>query len=445
MRYIPHTRQDIADMLDRIGAVSVSELFEHIPSQIRERAALNLPQPLCEQELIETIGSMAEADTGAYASCFAGGGSYRHHIPPIIDQLLLRSEFYTAYTPYQPEISQGTLQSIFEFQTMVARLLEMEVANASVYDGASALAEAVMMAARTSRKRKFLVSAGLNEQYLQVVRTYTAHLDYEFVELQLDATGRTDLSILAELINDQVAGVILQSPNALGVIEDLRNAGKIIAPSTPKYIVAFTEPLAFGMLAGPGRFGADIVCGEGQSFGIPVSFGGPYLGLFAARMADVRNMPGRICGQTVDAQGQTGYVLTLSTREQHIRREKATSNICTNQALCALAACMYMSLMGAKGLPKLAKINHANAMYIKKHLAQAGATLPFDAPIFNEFVFETKASAAKLLDAMAQQGILGGSALPERFQSENAILCCTTELISKMEMDEYVQIVKKFL
>ena len=445
MRYIPHTEQDIAAMLEAIGIENVDALFDQIPDEIRKTAKLNLQKPLAEPDLLQYVSDLAVENDGAGMACFAGGGSYRHHIPALINQLLLRSEFYTAYTPYQPEISQGTLQAIFEYQTMVARLLEMEVANASLYDGASALAEAVLMTSRTVRKNKFLVPESINPNYMEVVKTYTANLGFEFIKTPIEQTGRTDLHRLAELIDDSIAGVVLQSPNAFGVVEDLRNAGKIISPSKSKFIVAFTEPFAYGMLAGPGRFGADIVCGEGQSFGIPLSYGGPYLGMFAVNNVDVRKLPGRLCGQTVDQDDRVGYVLTLATREQHIRREKATSNICTNQALCALASCIFMAVMGAKGLPHLARINHAKAEYLKRSLKEAGATITFAAPTFNEFVYETNAGANDVLSALAEEDIYGGLpvALPE--DVPNKILVCTTEVNTKQEMDDYVEIVKEFL
>ena len=445
MRYIPHTDADIERMLKAVGVKSVSELFEQIPEKIRKTAKLNLPKAMSEPELLEHLGELSNENEGAAMSCFAGGGSYRHHIPSIIDQILIRSEFYTAYTPYQPEVSQGTLQAIFEYQTMVARLFDLDVANASLYDGASAMAEAVIMAARATRKKRFLVSGSINPDYKAVVRTYVANLDYEYEEIPVGPDGRTDLGVIAEKLDDSVAAVVLQSPNVLGVVEDLRNAGKIIAPSKAKYIVGFTEPLAYGMLAGPGKFGADIVCGEGQSFGIPLNFGGPYLGLFATRASDVRNMPGRLCGQTVDTNGETGYVLTLATREQHIRRERATSNICTNQALCALAACIFMAVYGAKGLPKLAKVNHAKAEYLKYQLKKAGATISFSGPTFNEFVFETNSNSNEVLGALADEYILGGVPLELEDSDPTKILVCATEVNDKAEMDDYVEIVKSFL
>lgn len=443
MRYIPHTKQDITRMLETVGIEDVDALFAHIPESLRQKAILNLPQPLGEHALISHLADLAGQNTGAGMSCFVGAGSYNHHIPPIVDQMLLRSEFLTAYTPYQPEISQGTLQALFEFQTMVARLLEMEVSSASLYDGAGALAEAVIMAARKTRKNRFLVSDGLNPNYRKVVGTYTKNLNYEFIPIPVLENGRTDLHAIAEMQDDEIAAVIVQSPNYFGVIEDLRNAGKIIGPSKARFIVSFTEALAYGMLSGPGKFGADIVCGEGQSLGIPMSFGGPNLGLFTARMADVRNMPGRLCGQTLDKNGQTGYVLTLATREQHIRREKATSNICTNQSLCALAACIYMSCLGASGLPELAKINHAKSTYFKRELAQHGAVMPLSAPTFNEFVYEVKSDADTVLCALNEEGFIGGIKIGREDGRENRILTCVTEMISIQEMDRYVQCVKK--
>jgi glycine cleavage system P protein (glycine dehydrogenase) subunit 1 len=442
MRYIPHTDDEIAEMLETIGCDSVDGLFSCIPECLRESAALNLPEPMSEPELLAHLGGLASRNTGALMTCFAGGGAYRHHTPALVDQLLLRSEFYTAYTPYQPEVSQGTLQAIFEFQTMIARLFDMEVSNASMYDGASSLAEAVLMAWRLTRKKRVLVSEAVHPSYRRVVETYIANLGFELVDLPLGENGRTDLQFLAENLDDSTAAVVLQSPNYFGVIEDLRNAGKIVGPAKTRFVVAVTEPLAYGMLAGPGKFGADIVCGEGQSFGLPVGFGGPYLGLFTVRQSDVRSMPGRVCGRTVDADGQPGYVLTLSTREQHIRRERATSNICTNQALCSLAAGIYLAIAGAEGLSKLAKINHAKSEYLKARLSSAGAQLPFEAPTFNEFVFETKAPSAEVLAELSDNGIIGGTPVPG---SENRILACATETVSKQEIDRYVEIVQRSL
>ena len=445
MRYIPHTDDEIRRMLDVIGKDSVDDLFEQIPDAIRQTGSLDLPPPLSEPELIDRLRELSENNDGANKACFAGWGSYNHHIPPIVDQILQRSEFATAYTPYQPEVSQGTLQAIFEFQTMVARLLEMDVANASLYDGASSLAEAVLMAARTTRKRTFLVSDGIHPDYLQVVRTYTKNLDFSFRSIPLGPDGRTELDDLAAGLGQEIAGVVVQSPNVFGVIEDLRHVGKIVGPSAAKTIVTFTEPLAYGLLAGPGRFGADIVCGEGQSFGIPAGFGGPYLGLFATTMDNVRNLPGRLCGQTVDAKGREGYVLTLATREQHIRREKATSNICTNQALCALAACVYMAILGARGLPKLARINLAKANYLKDRLTEKGVQIVHSAPTFNEFAYTVKADANDVLEALGESGILGGVPVSMIQGQPNGIVVCVTEKNSKQEMDDYVEIVKRFV
>ncbi|HPM78423.1 MAG TPA: aminomethyl-transferring glycine dehydrogenase subunit GcvPA [bacterium] len=440
MRYIPHTAEDVARLLSVIGVETIDELFAAIPPNLRFAGELDLPAPLDEQALTRQMNGLAAR--GCCRTIFAGGGAYRHYIPAAIDHLLRRSEFYTAYTPYQPEISQGTLQAIFEFQTMIARLLAMEVANASMYDGASAVAEAALMAKRVNRCDKVLVSAGLHPQALVTLRTYTKWMDVQLVSVPLAADGRTDLARLAALLDDQTAGVIVQSPNYLGVIENAKAVGELLAGKKALFIQSFTEALAFGLYAPPGEVGADIACGDGQSLGIPLSFGGPHLGLFATTKKLVRQMPGRVCGQTIDAAGDRAYCLTLSTREQHIRREKATSNICTNHALCALAACVYMALIGKQGLRDVAQANYAKAEYLKARLAEVG-TLPFAGPTFNEFAWIPQAPADKVLAALDAAGIFGGLPLAGFAAGlDNAVLTCVTEANTREEIDRYVEIVR---
>ena len=368
-----------------------------------------------------------------------GAGSYDHYIPEVIKQLLRRGEFYTAYTPYQPEVSQGTLQAIYEYQTLVTRLLGMDTANASMYDGASALAEALLMAIRITKRRKVALSRAVHPLYRKVVETYLRPTGYEIIDLGYGDDGRTVVDALAH--PDEVAAVAVQSPNFFGCVEDLK-AIEPVARRDPKtlFVVGFSEPLAYGLYQSPGRLGADIVCGEGQSLGIPRSFGGPGLGIFATRDKYVRSMPGRLVGQTVDLDGQRGFVLTLSTREQHIRREKATSNICSNQGLCATAAAMYMATLGGTGFRQLARLNYDNCTYLKNELQKAGIALPFAAPTFNEFVIRMPSGSQAKYQRLLEKKIVAGLAL-ERFfpELEDHYLLCVTETSTKADMDILVK------
>jgi len=441
MRYLPHTPADIERLLAAVGVRNLDDLFASIPAPLRFQGELKLPKPLDETALIRHVQTLAEKGGGEV--CFAGAGAYRHYIPAAVNHLLLRSEFYTAYTPYQPEISQGTLTALFEFQTMITRLLGMEVANASMYDGATAAAEAALMAGRVTRLKKVVVSAGLHPQYLETLRTYLKWSELEILPAPLGADGRTDPAQLAVLLDDQTAGVMLQSPNYLGVLEDTAKVRELLAGRKTRFIHVFTEPLAFGLIAAPGQNGADIACGEGQSLGIPLSFGGPGLGLFATTKKDMRAMPGRVCGETVDQDGRRAYCLTLATREQHIRREKATSNICSNQGLMALTATIHMALIGRAGLSGLARLNYAKCEYLKGKLAQV-ARLPLGGPTFNEFVWIPKPPAARVLAALSEAGLLGGTDLGDFAPGlvENGILTCVTELNTREEMDRYVEVVR---
>ncbi|WP_319406022.1 aminomethyl-transferring glycine dehydrogenase subunit GcvPA [uncultured Desulfosarcina sp.] len=444
MRYLPHTQEDTEQMLQVVGAADLDALFSSIPDDCRRKDELALPDPLTEWELNGHMDGLASL-MGASPACkvFMGAGSYSHYIPEITRQLLLRSEFFTAYTPYQPEISQGTLQTIYEYQTLVTRLLGMDVANASMYDGASGLAEALLMTIRVSRRKRVAVSQAVHPLYRKVVETYFAPTEFEVVELPVAADGRTDLSGLKDL--GELAGVALQSPNFFGCIEDLEAAEKSIhADKKTLFVVGFSEPLAYGLLKSPGACGADIACGEGQSFGIPQSFGGPGLGMFAARQQFVRAMPGRLIGKTVDRDGKTGFVLTLATREQHIRREKATSNICSNQGLCATASTMYMAAMGGTGIRELSRLNRDRAEYLKASLAAAGYPSPFSAPTFNEFVVRFPDGFADTWQALLEKKIVAGLHLgPYYPELSDCWLMCVTETLSKNDIDALVKEVVK--
>jgi len=436
MRYIPHTRLDIAAMLQEIGVKSIDDLFEPIDSKFRLVKPLNLPPAMPELELLDHLKKLAGQNRSPDA-VFIGGGSYRHHVPTAVDALISRAEFYTSYTPYQPEIAQGTLQAIFEFQSLVCRLLSMDVSNAGMYDGASGFAEAVLMAHRIQKRPKILLPAPLNHQYEECARTILNNLDVAFDHLPIMPDGRTDFSA-AQMHGKDVAAVVVQQPNSLGVIEDINHAREAANAVGGLLIVTFAEPLAFGLILPPGHAGADIAVGEGGSFGCQISFGGPTFGMFACRKDFIRSMPGRLVGETTDAHGRRGYVLTLATREQHIRREKATSNICTNQALCSTSAAIHMSLLGKNGLFKLASLNYERAEHLKKHILCADVKLPFAAHTFNEFVFETGFPAIDVLAAMAKRGYLAGLPLPEKFNPDgNRILAAVTEMNSPQQIEGY--------
>jgi glycine dehydrogenase subunit 1 len=443
MRYLPHTPEDIAAMLQVVGADNLDDLFKSIPDDCRRQDDLQLPDPLTEWDLNRHMSNLAAtvAVSPEY-NMFIGAGSYDHYIPASISYLLGRSEFSTAYTPYQAEISQGTLQAIYEYQSLVTRLLGMEVANASMYDGASALAEALLMAIRITGRKKVAVSSAIHPLYRRVVKTYLFPTGYEVVELPYSADGRTDLSRLTTV--EDLAAVAVQSPNFFGCIEDLKAIGENVHSDKKTLLVAcFSEPLAFGLLKNPGSLGADIVCGEGQSFGIPRTFGGPGLGMFAARRRHVRNMPGRLVGQTIDKDGKRGFVLTLATREQHIRREKATSNICSNQGLCATTTAMYMAALGGTGIRELARQNHDRAEYLKSELKKAGFTISFDCPTFNEFVVEFPADFKTTHKRLLEKKIVAGLSLaPDYPELANHYLLCATETSSKEDMDTLVKEVK---
>lgn len=442
MRYLPHTPEEIASMLDVVGAESLEALFSTIPEDCRRRDDIDVPGPLTEWELVDMMSALADTmGTPPGYKVFIGAGSYQHYIPSTVAYLLQRSEFSTSYTPYQPEMSQGTLQGLYEYQTLISRLLGMETANASLYDGASALAEALLMAIRITGRKRVAISTLIHPLHRQVVRTYFEPTDYELVELPGLKTGLTDPTPVTEI--EDLAAVAIQSPNFFGCIEDLREFGENAHKKSALFVTSFTEALAYGLLKNPGSMGADIVCGEGQSLGVPSSFGGPGLGILAGKMKHVRHMPGRLVGKTTDMEGRRGFVLTLATREQHIRREKATSNICTNNSLCALAAAMYMASLGGTGMHQLALLNHDKSEYLKKALRHSGFKIPFEAPTFNEFVVVSKAGFEQTYERLLGKKIVAGLPLA-RFYPDLAdhYLFCVTETISKEEMDILVREVK---
>ncbi|MBW2269146.1 MAG: aminomethyl-transferring glycine dehydrogenase subunit GcvPA [Deltaproteobacteria bacterium] len=438
MRYIPHTENEIQRMLDAVGLSQLDELFDAIPQKQRLARPLDLRRAVSEQELWGELKTLAARNASTEThDCFLGAGVYPHFTPAVVDALTSRSEFTTAYTPYQPEISQGTLQTIFEWQTMICGLTGCDVANASMYDGASASAEAALMAMRATRRSKVVVAAGLHPHYRDVLRTYLNGLRAEIVEAPLADDGRT--APLAEQVDGATACVILQQPNFLGAIEDVRAAAEAASACGAKLAVTVTEALSLALLTPPGELGADIVCGEAQSFGVPMSLGGPHLGFMATRQKLLRQLPGRLVGETVDTEGRRGYVLTLATREQHIRREKATSNICTNQGLCLLMATIYLCLHGRRGLRALAELNLAKAEYAKARVRENPAlSLPLEAPTFNEFVVGVPDVAAALERARADR-LLGGLDLaPYAPDLGPALLVCTTELVSREAIDRLV-------
>ncbi|QDG54501.1 aminomethyl-transferring glycine dehydrogenase subunit GcvPA [Persicimonas caeni] len=443
MRYLPHTLEDVDAMLEAIGVDSIDDLFEQIPEEFRLDRRLELPEPKSELTLERHLGELASknAVAGGDVVSFLGAGLYDHHSPHALQQLLLRAEYYTSYTPYQPEISQGTTKSIFEFQSMVAELLGVPIANASMYDGAHATAEAALMAQRVGRKRdKVYVAESVHPEYRQVIQTYLSPQDDTYREIPVDwETGQLSLEKVQEAIEDpkDAACIIFQTPNFFGVIEDPTAVVEWAHEHKIKVVASFNEPLAFALTTPPGHYGADIVAGEGTSLGIPMGYGGPALGIFGCREKLVRKMPGRLAGYTVDTEGREGYVLTLSTREQHIRREKATSNICTNQGLMALAAGIYMSLMGKEGIREMAQLNLSRAHYAMDVLESTGqAKRVFSGPFFNEFVVETRAPAKAVVAEAAEDGILPGFDLGRANPKwQNYLLVAVTEKTSRRDID----------
>ena len=446
MRFLPHTDEDVRAMLAVVGVSDVGDLFTDVPGDLRARASVDLPPGLSEQEVRARLEQLAARNGAAQHHCFLGAGTYPHFVPAVVDQVLQRAEFYSAYTPYQPEVSQGTLQAIFEFQTLVAMLLGMEVANASMYDGASATAEAVLMALRIHPKRsRIILSRALHPQYREVVRTYAtiaggdAARHLELVEAPVSGDGRTDPEWLAGAVDDTTAAVVVGYPNFFGVVEDLERIGTLAHARGALLVTATAETMALGLLKPPGAFGADIAVAEGQSLGVPMSYGGPGVGLFATRSDCVRMMPGRLVGEAVDGAGRRGYVLTLATREQHIRREKATSNICTNHGLIALAVTVYLSTVGKAGLRELAIANAAAAHRVAERLVRTGRwQRPFSAPFFNEFVLRGR-DAEAVWQAANARGVLAGVPLRRWYPDlGDALLLCVTEVHDAAAADALV-------
>lgn len=429
--------------MDDAGTGTLDEILAQVPSEIREKAALNLPPAMDELSLIRHMkGLSAKNAEGDSTPTFLGAGAYNHFIPAAVDQIISRSEFFTAYTPYQPEISQGTLQAIFEFQTYVCMLTGMDVANASMYDGASALAEAVLMARRIKKKaKKIFISKAIHPEYRETVKTYTNDLDIEIVEIPFNEEGKTELKWLESKMDDDTAAVAIQYPNFFGVIEDMSAISKLVSHKGALFISTTTEVVALGILKPPSEFGVDIALCEGQSLGNPMSFGGPHVGLFATKSEHIRNMPGRLVGETVDLDGKRGYVLTLSTREQHIRREKATSNICSNQSLCALSFAVHLSLLGQRGFRELALSNLTLAVYARKKISAIdGFSMQFSSPTFNEFVIKTDKNVDEINKKLLDSGIIGGLSL-EKFYPEldGSMLFCLTEKMRKEDIDKLAE------
>ena len=432
--YIPSTREERLSMLESIGMHSFDELYADIPEKLRFKDGLSLPSGLSELEVSRKMEEIAEKNT-QFTHIFRGAGSYHHYIPAIVKQVTSKEEFITAYTPYQAEISQGLLQSIFEYQTMICELTGMDVSNASVYDGATAAAEAAAMC-RDRKRGTICVSASVDPKILSVIRTYCFGSGAPLVVLS-EKEGLTDLESWNSMDTSSIACLIIQTPNYYGLVEDGAAIADAVHASGAK-LIASCNPIALGLLETPGEFGADIAVGEGQPLGLPMGFGGPYLGFMASTKDMMRKLPGRIVGQTTDVDGKRAYVLTLQAREQHIRREKASSNICSNEALCAMTAAVYLSAMGSAGLEKVASSCMANARYLLEGLTALGFTRKYTGEFFHEFVTTSKVSAKETLDALEAQGILGGYPL-----DEHRILWCCTEVNTKEEMDDVIRILKE--
>ncbi len=437
MRYIPNSPDERRSMLASIGCERIEELFEQIPEKLRLNEPIGIGPAMSEPDLLAYFRNLAANNATDYQS-FLGAGAYSHFIPVIIDSLISRAEFFTAYTPYQPEQSQGTLQYIFEFQTMICQLTGMDVANASLYDGSTAVAEAVLMANRVTRRDKFIIADTIHPQYREVTSTYTRHLGLQVEYAAHTEAGAIDLNSLK--VDKETAAVVIQSPNFFGCVEEIKAVAEAAHQAGALLIVAISEPMSLGVLRSPGECGADIVVGEAQSFGIPLSYGGPYCGMFATNEKYMRQMPGRLVGEATDQNGRRGYVLTLSTREQHIRREKATSNICTNQGLFALMATIYLATMGRRGVQEVARQNLQKAHYAASEIAKLdGFELRFTAPFFNEFVVRAPRPATELTRALLDKKIVGGVALECYYPDlKDSLLVCVTETAKKEAIDNLV-------
>jgi glycine dehydrogenase subunit 1 len=447
MRYLPLTDADRSAMLSAIGAGSIEALFADVPEAARHPGLLDLPRAMGEIEVERRLGAMAARNlNAASAPFFLGGGAYRHHIPAAVDHLIQRGEFLTSYTPYQPEVSQGTLQYLFEFQTQVALLTGMEVANASLYDGATACAEAVAMAGRITRRDKAVLSGGLHPHYRDVCETYARFAGSELVLFDPGLGGDADLT---GSIDGETSCVVVQNPDLYGEVRDYSALADACHEAGALLVVVVTEIVSLGAIRPPGEMGADVVAAEGQSLGNALNFGGPYLGLFATRDKFVRQMPGRLAGETVDADGRRGWVLTLSAREQHIRRERATSNICTNSGLCALAFTIHLALLGEAGLTRLARLNHAAAVTAADRLATIRGVQLVNRGFFNEFALRLPRRAAPVVEALAGRGILGGIPVsrfyPGRADLANLLLVAVTETVTENDIDRFDAALREIL
>jgi glycine dehydrogenase subunit 1 len=443
MNYIPNTEADRQAMLKTIGVETVADLFEAVPERVRF-PRLSLPKPISEMEIMAELTMLSDknADAHHYAG-FIGAGAYNHFIPSVVGQLQMRSEFYTAYTPYQPEVSQGTLQAMFEYQTMVAELTGMEVVNASHYDGATSMAEAALMAYNIARGRrtKIVVSPAVNPHYRDVMRTYFQGID---LVVTGDEDPQTDIETLKGMLDKDTACLIVQTPNFFGELEPVNGLAEAVHAAGALLIV-HVDPHSLGLFAPPGHYGADIVTAEGQAMGNALNFGGPYLGIFAAQQKYVRKMPGRLVGQTTDTHGKRGFVLTLSTREQHIRREKATSNICTNTGLVALGAAIYLATMGKKGLRRVAELCYHKAHYAAGQIEQlAGYSLVTSKPFFKEFVIQCPKPVSEINRSLLEHKIIGGYDLSERYPDrQNQMLIAVTEMNTRPQIDKFVSALKE--
>jgi glycine dehydrogenase subunit 1 len=444
MRYTPHTNSDKEEMLRAIGLSRIEELFDHIPASFKEKAKISLPPGLTEVGVKRRMASLAARNaTPQDWHFFLGGGIYHHTIPSAVDAVISRSEFSTSYTPYQPEVSQGTLQAIYEFQTMICQLTGMEVANAGLYDGASATAEAVLMARRIQQdgRHRIFLSRALHPQYRSVIATYLKNLkEVELVEVPISESGGTDMDFLAKEVDGRALCVVVGYPNFFGVIEDLAPIRAACAGRGALLITVTTEPLSLALLKPPGAWGVDIAVGEGQSLGVPMTLGGPGFGFFTCRKGFVRSIPGRLVGETMDGDGRRGFVLTLSTREQHIRREKATSNICTSQSLCVLAATVFMAILGKGGMRRLAEVNVRRAHKARDLLVEEAGLVPaFTGPVFNEFVLKVRGLAQRLSRFTSEKIIPGIPLAPWYPELQDSLLICVTEMNEAEEIKHLVR------
>ena len=445
MPYIPHTEQDIQKILKALGASTVEDVLSQLPASLRLKKPLDLPSGLSEQELGAHLRELGGRNSTVQDySSFLGAGAYNHYIPAIVDSVISRSEFFTSYTPYQPELSQGTLQAIFEYQTLVCQLTGMDVANASLYDGATAVAEACLMARRITGRQGIVLSGALHPEYRETVKTYLVGTGDQLSEaMYCTETGATLPGAVEAVIDENTACVVVQHPNFFGCIEDVEAVAQIVHRKKALLVVVVNEAVSLGLLKPPAETGCDIAVGENQSFGNALNYGGPYLGFMATKDEFIRQMPGRLIGQTVDRDGRRAFCLTFATREQHIRRERATSNICTNHGLSALAAAVHMVGLGSQGLKKMATLNLSKAEYLKKKLSEAGAQLAFSSPTFNEFTIKVNKDPGEVLDNLLGKKIIGGLGLKRFYPAlDRHILVAATEMNSRAEMDSLAEAIK---